>query len=228
MAASDQRESLDVAMRLHDSPVPSTTRLACGLGMDEDPSENTPSPFAVSVRLDLRRDRVVEDVARLLPESGHDVRRWTPTPSNVRLLGAARLGAREAFQRGFAACALKRGWLRLWFLEPDGRLVAAWHGFRSCGVESYYQAGGDPAWARDSDGFVLLSHSIRQTLEDGLEECRVLRGDDKFKYCFTNDDLGARDSRCLRKCFRSHRAGRRQRDSTIEWLPAALRRPLDL
>ena len=54
------------------------------------------------------------------------------------------------FHRAIAARALERGWLRLWFLEVDGRAVAATYGFRFNGVESAYQGGRDPALARYS------------------------------------------------------------------------------
>ena len=97
-------------------------------------------------------------------------------------------GTRETFHRDFAACALERGWLRLWFLELDGQPVAAWHGFRFGGVESYYQAGRDPAWDDASVGFVLLAHSIRAALTDGVTEYRFLRGDDEYKSRFANRD----------------------------------------
>ena len=99
-------------------------------------------------------------------------------------------GERKAFQRGFARCALENGWLRLWFLELDGKAVAAWYGLRFGGVDSYYQAGRDPAWAHASVGFVLLVHSIRQALEDGMGEYRFLRGDEGFKYRFATKDPG--------------------------------------
>jgi hypothetical protein len=49
-------------------------------------------------------------------------------------------GAREAFHREFATHALAQGWLRLWFLELDGRPRAAWYGFRFGGAESYCRA----------------------------------------------------------------------------------------
>jgi perosamine synthetase len=97
-------------------------------------------------------------------------------------------GEREAFHREFAESALGRGWLRLWFLELGGKPVAGWYGFRLSGIESFYQAGWDPAWARASVGSVLLSHSIRTALEDGQREYRFLRGDDAYKYRYTSED----------------------------------------
>jgi len=113
-------------------------------------------------------------------------------------LHAARWGAassaftddREAFHREFATSAFDRGWLRLWFLELGGKPVASWYGFRLSGVESFYQAGWDPRWARGSVGSVLLSHSIRAAVEDGQREYRFLRGDDAYKYRYASEDRG--------------------------------------
>jgi CelD/BcsL family acetyltransferase involved in cellulose biosynthesis len=111
-------------------------------------------------------------------------------------LHRARWGARSAFHRfedfhrDFAALALERGWLRLWFLELDERPVAAWYGFRFAGVESYYQAGRDPAFRDQSVGFVLLAHSIREAAEDGVAEYRLLRGAESFKRRFADADPG--------------------------------------
>ena len=93
-----------------------------------------------------------------------------------------------AFHRDFAASAFERGWLRLWFLEVDGTDVAAWYGLRFRGVESYYQAGRDPAWDRFAVGFVLLVHSIREAIADGMEEYRLGRGAEQYKSRFTGYD----------------------------------------
>jgi CelD/BcsL family acetyltransferase involved in cellulose biosynthesis len=102
----------------------------------------------------------------------------------------SRFARLEAFHRDFAARALQRGWLRFWFLELDGYPCASWYGFRFAGVESYYQAARDPRWEKASIGFVLLAHSIRAALEDGLCEYRFLRGDEPFKYRFADLDPG--------------------------------------
>ena len=99
-------------------------------------------------------------------------------------------GANESFHREFAACALERGWLRLWSLEVDGKPAAAWYGFRFGGAECYYQAGRDPAWEPHSVGSVLLAHTIRAALEDGVREYRFLRGGEDYKYRFAETDPG--------------------------------------
>src|SRR5207253_3308893 len=90
----------------------------------------------------------------------------------------------------FLSRAAGRGWLRLWFLEVEGRAVAAWLGFRFAGAASYYQAGRDPAWDRYAVGFVLLVHTMRAALEEGCSEYRFLRGGEEFKYRFATDDPG--------------------------------------
>jgi CelD/BcsL family acetyltransferase involved in cellulose biosynthesis len=96
----------------------------------------------------------------------------------------------EHFQREFAAVAAERGWLRLWLLDVDDRPAAAWLGFRFAGAECYYQAGRDPAFDPQSVSFVLLAHTIRESLEDGATEYRFLRGDEPYKYRFANRDPG--------------------------------------
>lgn len=96
----------------------------------------------------------------------------------------------EPFHRDFATVALERRWLRLWLLELDDRPAAAWYGLRYAGVESYYQAGRDPAFADASVGFVLLAHSIREAADDGMDEYRLLRGGERFKARFADSDAG--------------------------------------
>jgi CelD/BcsL family acetyltransferase involved in cellulose biosynthesis len=138
----------------------------------------------------LERDRVL--TFRLASDSS----RLGDDLAELFRLHELRWGAESAFLRWrafhseFAAIALGQGWLRLWFLEMDGRSVAAWYGFRFGSVESYYQAGRDPARSDDSVGFVLLAHSIREAANDGMREYRLLRGAEPFKQRFANADPG--------------------------------------
>lgn len=111
----------------------------------------------------------------------------------------------KAFHQDFARVAAEKGWLRLWFLELDGRAVAAWYGFRFAGVESFYQAGRDPSLGDASVGLVLLSHTIREALDDGIREYRFLRGGEDYKYRFTDHDPGLVTAAWARR--RVHGAG---------------------
>jgi CelD/BcsL family acetyltransferase involved in cellulose biosynthesis len=130
--------------------------------------------------------RLASDPARLDDDLDNlfrlHVARWTDTTSPFIV--------KSAFHRHFAKRALERGWLRLWFLEIDGTPRAAWYGFRFGDVESFYQSGRDPQWAGSSIGFVLLAHTIRAALDDGVREYRFLRGGESLKYRFANRDEG--------------------------------------
>ena len=97
-------------------------------------------------------------------------------------------GKRAGFHRAFAARALERKWLRLWFAELEGRPAAAWYGFRYAGAEWFYQAGRDRRYDALSLGFVLLSHTIRAALDDGIREYKFLRGDEAYKQRFVNNN----------------------------------------
>jgi CelD/BcsL family acetyltransferase involved in cellulose biosynthesis len=109
--------------------------------------------------------------------------RWEGTTSTFD-------GPTGDFHRAFARLALERGWLRLWVLEADGAPVAAWEGFRFAGIEWYYQSGRDPDWERQSVGFVLLAHTVREAMDDGVAEYRLLRGGEEYKGRFSTHDPG--------------------------------------
>jgi CelD/BcsL family acetyltransferase involved in cellulose biosynthesis len=94
------------------------------------------------------------------------------------------------FLREFAAIAFERGWLRLWFLELDEKPAAAWLGFRYQDVETYYQAGRQLGLADGSVGLILLAHTIREALADGVREYRLGPGGSPYKYRFTDRDPG--------------------------------------
>jgi CelD/BcsL family acetyltransferase involved in cellulose biosynthesis len=100
--------------------------------------------------------------------------------------------------RDIAACALRRGWLRLWFLEIDRKPVAAYYGFRVGGVEMAYQGGRDPTLTKYPLGFVLLSHAVREAMTAGITEYHLLRGGEGYKARFANTDLGLETSAVAR------------------------------
>ena len=128
-------------------------------------------------RLCDSRDRVEDDLDTLF--ALHRAQ-WNGRDSNFTRL--------EAFHRDFAVTAFTRGWLRLWFLEVNSRTIAAWYGLRFGGVDFYYQAGRDPAWDRFAVGFVLLAHTLREALTDGMHEYRFGRGGEEYKSRFTDDE----------------------------------------
>lgn len=139
----------------------------------------------------------------------------------------------RAFHRDFAAAALDRGWLRLWFLEVGREPIAAWYGWRLGGRYSYYQAGFSPRWGRFSVGFVLLAHTMRSALDEGAEEYDLLRGAEAYKARFATEErrvhtvvvTGARDPARLVVGGEAMlwRAQRRLPERALRWLRAASR-----
>jgi CelD/BcsL family acetyltransferase involved in cellulose biosynthesis len=99
-------------------------------------------------------------------------------------------GDRGAFHRDFAAAALKRGWLRLWFAEIDGEAVAADYGWRVEGAACSYNSGRVRDYDHLSLGFVLFVHSIRAACEDGVSSFHLLAGNDEYKARFAEEDRG--------------------------------------
>lgn len=136
--------------------------------------------YQLSYRLADDPARLQSDLDTLFMLHGS---RWSTSESSFA-------SAQQAFHRDFAIIAFERGWLRLWFLELDGFPRAAWYGFRFEGAECYYQAGRDMTWSEASVGFVVLAHSIRAALDDGIREYRFLRGGEPFKYRFADNDPG--------------------------------------
>jgi dTDP-4-amino-4,6-dideoxygalactose transaminase/CelD/BcsL family acetyltransferase involved in cellulose biosynthesis len=96
----------------------------------------------------------------------------------------------EPFHREFAERALENGWLRLWLLELDDAPAAAWYGFRFGKIEAHVQSGRARRFERESVGTVLLVHSIREALRDGVREYRFLRGGESYKHRFATEDPG--------------------------------------
>jgi len=90
----------------------------------------------------------------------------------------------RAFHQDFARGALRRGWLRLWFLEADGQEVAAWYGWHLGGRYSYYLAGFSPEWADRNVGSVLLAHTIRSAIQEGAASYELLLGEEAYKSRF--------------------------------------------
>jgi CelD/BcsL family acetyltransferase involved in cellulose biosynthesis len=97
-------------------------------------------------------------------------------------------GRHRAFHRAFATRAFELGWLRLRFLELDGRPAAVSYLLRFGRVDADYQTGRDPEFERDSVGFVLLNRAVRSAVEAGQREYRFLRGGEEYKYRLATHD----------------------------------------
>ena len=135
---------------------------------------------AATFRRTLRADELDRDFDAFF--GLHDAR-W-----NAR--GGSSLSTERSrqFHRDFAGELLELGFLRLWFLELDGKPVAAWYGWCIGGRYAYYLGGFDPEWQELSVGFVLLAHTIRAATEEGAHEYDLLRGDEDYKSRFATGE----------------------------------------
>lgn len=142
----------------------------------------------------LRRDhefeiRLCDDPERLEDDFATLVRLHRMTRE---LRGDDPLGAfppeLAAFHLDFAREALERGWLRFWIATIDGEPAAAWYGFRYGGADWFYQSGRDPRWLRESVGFVLMSHTVRDAVEHGIHTYKLLLGNEDYKARFATDN----------------------------------------
>jgi CelD/BcsL family acetyltransferase involved in cellulose biosynthesis len=130
-------------------------------------------------------DEVTADLATLLRL--HDAR-WADRSERSALADPT---VRE-FHLEFARAAFERGWLRLTVMEVDDVPIAALYGWLIGERWSYYQAGFDPAWSRQSPGFLLLAETIREAIADGASEYDMLRGDEAFKRRFATSSRAVR------------------------------------
>ena len=137
--------------------------------------------------MELRRTRSCETLRHDLSVLWdlHD-RRWGERSS-------LRSNRARAFLADFSAAALKRGWLRLWFLEMDEQPVAAWYGWRVGDRYSYYNGGFDPAWSASSPGLVLMSKVIESAFEEGAAQFEFLLGDERYKLRFAERSRSVSD-----------------------------------
>ena len=105
-------------------------------------------------------------------------RRWSERGGSQSFATAAL----RAFYDDVSRSGLELGWLRLFILRLDGRPAAALHGYQYGGVFSFYQAGFDPAFAKQSVGLVTMALAIKSAIEEGADEYDLLHGDEPYKY----------------------------------------------
>lgn len=96
------------------------------------------------------------------------------------------------FHRAVAREFLEKGWLRLYGLRIEGRIVAALYCYHYMGKVYYYQSGFDPDWYRYSTGLVLCAFALRRAIEEGAQEFDFLRGDHSYKEAWSQSSRTTR------------------------------------
>lgn len=87
-----------------------------------------------------------------------------------------------AFHEEVTQLALDRGWLRLYLLTLDGRAAAGLYGFQYNATFYFMQSGFDPAYRKQSVGLLAMGLAIKNAIEEGMDECDMLRGDEAYKF----------------------------------------------
>jgi len=81
----------------------------------------------------------------------------------------------------------KNGWVWLRFLGNEEKIVAVFYGFSFGKILSYYQMGFDPEWEYYSPGALILMNVFEEAFYNGMEECDLLRGSEKYKTIWTTN-----------------------------------------
>jgi CelD/BcsL family acetyltransferase involved in cellulose biosynthesis len=87
-----------------------------------------------------------------------------------------------AFHEEVTQLALDRGWLKLYTLTLDGRPAAALYGFHYRATFYFMQAGFDPRFRKHSVGLLTMGLAIKTAIDEGMDECDLLRGDEAYKF----------------------------------------------
>jgi len=100
-----------------------------------------------------------------------------------------------AFHEEVTQLALDRGWLRLYLLTLDGRAAAGLYGFQYNATFYFMQSGFDPAYRKQSVGLLAMGLAIKNAIEEGMDECDMLRGDEAYKFHWARErrELGRLD-----------------------------------
>lgn len=141
-----------------------------------------------SLRYDCRRmdkpgfEGEIRDVGPADVQAGMD---WLFDTHKMRWrkrgLPGAFVGKSHSFHRDWSAKAAERGWLWLSTMSLDGRPLGALYAMRLHQTCYYYQAGFDPQFGNLSPGTLLVAHTIRNAISEGLSVFDFMRGDEPYK-----------------------------------------------
>jgi CelD/BcsL family acetyltransferase involved in cellulose biosynthesis len=156
--------------------------------------------YVASLSRNLRRDvrRLERDLLDTDRVVLHRVQRIEELPEAMDILVALHQRRRKslgetgcfastrflAFYRDVVPDLLRRGQLQFYWLEIDGRPVAAEYQLVGNGILYEYQAGMDPAAKEHEPGKVVNAAILRQAIAGGYRAFDFLRGDEPYKARF--------------------------------------------
>ena len=106
--------------------------------------------------------------------------RWGMDPNTIEL---QRL---EHYETEIAQMLSDKKYLSLWFLNFEGKRIAAMYTYDYNGTRYYHKGGYDINYKAYSPGSVLLFHTIKHAFEEGIKVYDFLRGDEAYKKLFSN------------------------------------------
>lgn len=119
-----------------------------------------------------------EELQRMLPILFDlHTRRWVPDG----MPGVFGWDRKRDFYFKLSPLVLKRDWLRLSWMEWNGRILACQYGFSYGGTYFHLQEGYEPASEHRSIGIGLRAWSIREFLKEGVREYDFLGGIGRHK-----------------------------------------------
>jgi CelD/BcsL family acetyltransferase involved in cellulose biosynthesis len=86
------------------------------------------------------------------------------------------------FHKRVSSLFLEKGWLRLFFLKQEDKMLAGIYCFYHNNRYYYYQSGRDPEYAKYRLGMVLLNEVLREAISEEAIEFDMLSGDELYKY----------------------------------------------
>jgi CelD/BcsL family acetyltransferase involved in cellulose biosynthesis len=90
------------------------------------------------------------------------------------------------FQIDVAERFAEKGWLGLYFLMANDEPVSAEYTFEYGGKVYAYLSGFDPGYSRYSVGNLIVMLLLERLIKDGFGEYDMLRGDEPYKFAWTN------------------------------------------
>jgi CelD/BcsL family acetyltransferase involved in cellulose biosynthesis len=94
----------------------------------------------------------------------------------------------RSFWEAFSRETIETGWVMASILEVDGQWIGYYFGFQYAGRLSLYSTCFLKEFASCSPGSLLLIRTLRRCFEEGLQEVDFMRGEEEFKFNWSNGD----------------------------------------
>ncbi len=91
------------------------------------------------------------------------------------------------FHFNFINTVFDKGWVKVCFLKVENSSIGCLYIMNYARKHYFYQSGFDPVWKKLSPGFLLFSYCIENAISEGAVEFDFLKGEEAYKYKWTNE-----------------------------------------